>query len=705
MPEKEISLAKLTIGGEELFSSLREQLAFFAQGDAYRNLYLKGFPGGGKTHWLELIKQTTAADYTNIRTAFLHPDIEAVLTEKNLCSAIAAAAGYEAGEKLADLVKLLSESGEKVLLLVESPESVFAGIELITLAGNSGFFVIAASDFAPRENYPGFLHLQLPEWGLSQIEEMLKLRGYDENITNAVTGFYRMIDFAPKNPQRAVELAEASGKSVESAGELFRKLIDFYREEFRRILNSLSGQQKVIFLAIAKSPSMLTPGEIAEKTGFPVTVVNVQLKRMRDGGVLQEISTGGKGVLHFPGHPLIRYWLSSSYLPGECALIRILEAQSDLNEADGRASGIFLRTVSKKVLPEPELTDEIRTVTSVEYFPEYPYETLTKTSASYLRGGDYRRVEAVMEVEAERSLNAGQNLRAGRALLFLGIARILLVNYESAKSAFKEAMARGEKHPLAETNLGALYAREGNMVSARGMFQQAVKAAEKLPQAYAGLGAVLREGGELKLAEEYFARSLQVDKNYAPALLGLANIHFAWGDYPAALQLAEDGLNVEGDNRSLLKLAAVTAYREGKYRLCSDYCVKLWEKAGQVESEVEKLFLCAKAEYSLLQVEAENYGLAEKAFCECFRPGISGKLLEEVLTLYLLALWKEGQERFWLKLSEILEDKLGEKVLSALKLYRMAAKRMVYGNAAGSGERLFPEESAVYEAILRIRQL
>ena len=701
--KNKFSLEEVTVGGEKILPAVREELDRFSRGEEYSNIYIKGFPGGGKTHWLKLIKEILEREDGKIYTVTLNPDKEAIISEKNLSVLISRAVKYEAGADLAGVQSLLRESVEKAVILAESPERIFAGGKgvLLAEAGREGFLVITASDLAAGEEYDDFLQLALPEWGIEQLCEMLLRRGYNAKTAERLKDFYRLVDFAPRKPRAALALAEAMEKADYNTGELFQRLICVSEAEFQGILSRLSFQQKLIYLTICKSDKMLTAGEIGVETGFPVTVINTQLKRMRDSGILTEVSVRGRRALHYPSQTLIRYWLNPAYEAGEYPLIKVLDIWNELEKMEGKSWEVFLGYAAGWILAAPELQDEVRTVTGGEYFPEYPYESLSKTAASYLRGGDYRRVEAVMEVEAERSLNGGQNMRAGRSMLFLGIARILLENYEGAKSAFKEAIARGEKHPLAETNLGALYAREGNMVSARGMFQQAVKAVEKLPQAYAGLGAVIRAGGDFKQAEEYFVRSLQARKDYAPAMLGLANIHFTWGDYDTALNLAEAGLKSEGDNRLLLRTAAAAAYRWGKYKLCAKYCRELFEKFETNEAGISELYLCAQCTDSLLQVEEENFGLAERAYSECFRKEISIKMVGEVLTAYMLALWRAGEERFWLKLVEILAEKLGAPAFAGLKLHRMAASRRAYGKAVKEGERLFPEERAVYERLIK----
>jgi len=98
----------------------------------------------------------------------LHPDKEAIISEKNLSVLISRAVKYEAGADLAGVQSLLRESVEKAVILAESPERIFAGGKgvLLAEAGREGFLVITASDLAAGEEYDDFLQLALPEWGI-----------------------------------------------------------------------------------------------------------------------------------------------------------------------------------------------------------------------------------------------------------------------------------------------------------------------------------------------------------------------------------------------------------------------------------------------------------------------------------------------------------------------------------------------------------
>jgi len=534
-PSTKNQVVQLNLSGTVLFNELSRKIAGFiaaaSAGEETGRYLIRTIRGGGKSHFLQLLKQElerTSGDLKIIPLIFNH-DYCTAHTEREICRAAARQAGFSGGgNSLESLVSLLEDNGEKAVLLLENPRQIFGDSyhDLMDSIIRSGVSTVIVSDNPNDESAAEFREFELPVFSIGDLAEMLKKSGISNEVNDSAAGLFNCFKFVPKTPKNADEAAKAcilAGGKLSSA-DLFYRFLDRRTAEYKYRYNSISPQQRSILMAVAESEELLPPAELADNTGISLPVINTQIKRLRDAGIIREVKRSGRQSRHYPSDPLFACWVKVKSRGKKIPFIELAVKWHNYQAVRDTPLNSFVRFLQDKILDKFTPEDDVRYLLDSSSFPVYPYESLTKTFISYIRGGDLRRAEAAMEIEGERSIAVGKNQKAARAKLLTGIARLKMGKIEGAKTALKESSSRGENHALLAINLGTVFYREGNLINARNNFMLAVKSTDKFPAAFCGLGAVLRSGGDLNQAEEYFSRALKLDADSVPALTGLANV-------------------------------------------------------------------------------------------------------------------------------------------------------------------------------------
>ncbi len=122
----------------------------------------------------------------------------------------------------------------------------------------------------------------------------------------------------------------------------------------------------------------------------------------------------------------------------------------------------------------------------------------------------------------------------------------------------------------AQTNLGILADRAGNLKEAEQHFAAAVKADPNSASARNNYGAILMRTGRSKLAAVEFEQSLKLDPNQQNALVNLAQIRFAADDLRASAELFKRALTLQPDVE-VARALIVIALRLKDYPAASTY--------------------------------------------------------------------------------------------------------------------------------------
>lgn len=684
-----------------LLNEIEAEITAFGNNKPHRNFCILSRPGGGKTHLLKLIarRTTNLSTIHKITSIRLSSENTAVLSERELSIAVARKAGFAgSGGSFKDVAMLSAQSGEKILLLMENPEKFILKDfrEIIASAADSeSMFILASDSEKDIMQLPHFQIINLPLLSNNDIIEFLREKGLEKESIDKALKIFELYNFLPTIPGIVSELSKIFRLFPQASNDdIIQMILEKQCDRYRCDLTLLSPQQRYLLLSLGKNDFLSSPRELSEDTGLEIPVINSQLKRMRDFGILKEVSAEYSGsICHYFVDSLYHLWMYYEHHDSFMPFTKLIECMNVYKKYTGDFARRFMDFAINHYIAPFTPQCQVDFLLSPESFPLYPYEGLTKTVVSYIRGGDFRRAETMMEAESERSAAAGLKERSARALLFAGVARASMSNYEGAKSAFKESAARGEKSPLLWINYGAVYYREGNIMNARNCFQQAVKTVEKLPHAFANLGAVLFIGGELNMAEDAYLRALKLKENCIPAIIGLANIHYQWNEPETALKMYEDAVKLAPDNIPALQNAAYLAFIEGNNTLCADYCAKILS----AENEISKLALSAELTETLRQTVVDNYGMAKKSFIDACNKMlvIDESQASEVLTIFFLALAGTGKYQFWLELYSIINY---AHFADSLKLLRAAVSLKMGNNL--EADRILPMEKQYFNDVL-----
>ena len=156
----------------------------------------------------------------------------------------------------------------------------------------------------------------------------------------------------------------------------------------------------------------------------------------------------------------------------------------------------------------------------------------------------------------------------------------------------------------AQTNLGIIADRAGDLKAAEQHFAAAVKADPNRASARNNYGAILMRTGRSKLAAVEFEKSLKLDPNQPNALLNLAQIRFAADDLRASAELFQRALTLQPDVE-VARALIVIALRLKDYPAASTYYQRYAASENGTQSPAARAELgAAFFEAGLLQ-EAE----------------------------------------------------------------------------------------------------
>ncbi len=185
--------------------------------------------------------------------------------------------------------------------------------------------------------------------------------------------------------------------------------------------------------------------------------------------------------------------------------------------------------------------------------------------------------------------------------------RNLLLCFMCLFAASLSAQAQDDE-VRAQTNLGIIADRAGNLKEAERHFAAAVKADPNSASARNNYGAILMRTGRSNLAAVEFERSLKLDPNQQNALVNLAQIRFAADDLRASAELFKRALAIQPDVE-VARALIVIALRLKDYPAASTYYQSYSAESGTQTAAARAELGAALFEARLLkEAEAELTG-------------------------------------------------------------------------------------------------
>ncbi|MBC8205055.1 hypothetical protein ISS30_08525 [bacterium] len=671
---------------------------------------ITGISGCGKSHRLmdicaRLSEYPPFNGGINIRLNCGNPFLnEAGLLRKYILSVLSAN-GLSSKNDWYSALRDYFTKGNSLLIL---PEDLPAGgndgvVEVLRELREAGAFILAASDENPHFEDLNFRNFTIPIPTINQLKEMLHKRDVKDSVIDRTMEFLEIFhDIIPALPKYTVDFAKIISLAPEISGANSAEiLLDRYDDYHNRILDSLSPQQRTLLGIIASSETIPLPAELAEITGWQVQIVNSQLKRLRDNGILK--LTGRKGrnrTHHYFTKPILRYHLNRKIFSHTPGLFTLLAEWRDYKKTGLRGVEALSKILETHHLPEFTPTEMIPFSTEINKFPREPYELLAKTAVNYLKAGHKIEAEHLLQTEIDRSLSLDQRGRAARGMLLLGLLRIIDGRLNEAYGSLKSAATHGEKHYMLWINLAAVNFQRGSLEAARKVLMEGIKSETDIPHFYSGLGSLFNTAGQYDKGGELLKRALQIDPHFAPAHLGLGNVRRIEADYEGALEEYMTALNIDPDSISIRMSAFDASFRLKNFGGCAELiapALKLDddEHTAVKAAAVHLLALIEKA-------EKRNYGEAEEHFLKTLKIGLQippDKMIS-LLTFAFFALAEMSEPQFWAKTLQYTIEQGYSSLTNILKLHDFAMGYMINPKEGGVKDILPPEEAAVFEEIL-----
>ena len=683
----------------------------YLSGGEPKSFWFHMFPGGGKSHLLKYIQTTVKAHLKSMSLSWLNlnGDIDVILSPSDFLQILSnRVGGIEKINSWTELESLIKSKRHSILTFIEKPFSLFAdGLkEILEKGSGAGSMFLIFSDSPPPSDLELFDMIKLPSYSISQLKNILALRNLPAKIISNVERALSYFNFIHRTPSSALALAKIflleDDISLENA---LTAMLDDASPHYKSRLNKLSPQQRKLLTALAESEFMLSPKEISEVTSLEIPVINSQMKRLRDEGILISTGTvqGGKSAHYFHDY-LFRSWIRQESSSSELPYFGFIRRWRQWRQAEGPPLIAYVYYLRKSIIPLRKPVNEIRFITDLANIPTQPFEPLAKVFIGYIRGENYQRAENMTEAETERSLNLGQKGRAARAMFFTGIARLLQNKLEAAFSAFKSAENHGEKDPRLSINLGSIHYLKGNLNIARNYFEAASKSGLKIPHSRAGLGIIYLEAEDSPMkAAPHIERALEIDPEFTPALIAQGNILWSRGEYLQALNLFKRAIETDADNLNARLSAADIAFSLKLYDESAEYNAQIVRSTedSKVAREVIVMYCSAVAVSALNHALEQNYGLAEETFMQAL---VEANLLDEatvadIFLPFFFALTTTAGCEFWHRLFQSCQDADLNSVTDKLWLHRLALD-IKQNPDSGYKFRLFPQEREALEEIL-----
>ena len=287
-----------------------------------RHCILIGPRGIGKTHLLLLLADSIEADenldsqWVVVRFAEEEYSITSLgelfsRVIESLPNGNSVNIGRDADLALAHILDFCADSGKHLLLLLDNiqlyfnqfPDADIGRMRDILMSKPVFLIVGAAPSYFKQmtgyeESFYNFFEpIHLNELSLEEAEEMLRLRAEFEGAHQFLEQFDQCL---PKikatarltggNPRLILMLYQVMCESgVVEAAEAFKLLLDELTPYFQGRMDGLAPQGRKVLDTLASMESPATPTELAETTGLSLNAVTSQLKRLRDGGFIQQV--------------------------------------------------------------------------------------------------------------------------------------------------------------------------------------------------------------------------------------------------------------------------------------------------------------------------------------------------------------------------------------------------------------------------------
>ncbi len=651
-----------------------------------RHCILIGPRGIGKTHLLLLLADNIEADETLasrwLVVRFAEEEYSITSLAELLLRVVGSLPNHASKNigrnvdlALAHILDFCANSGKRLLLLLDNIQLYFnqfpnadIGRMRDILMSKSAFLIVggAPSYFKQMTGYEEpfynfFEPIHLNELSPEEAEEMLHLRAEFENVQEFLEKFDQC---RPKirttahltggNPRLILMLYQVMCESgVTEAAEAFKQLLDELTPYFQGRMDGLAPQVRKVLDTLALMESPATPTELAEATGMQVNAVTSQLKRLRDGGFIQQIK--------------LRRSRSTRYEVTE----RLFRMWREMRTETGRTRLVFLIRFLNLWYTPTQLLDETGKLLTQLGEAQRREKSRLLSHLQYLK-------EATTELLRPEMEKVYLHAEAGK--LELATAEIQPLK---ELASYEEDVKANPDDAMAWNNRGVALGELGRYEEALENCDKAVQLNPNLVEAWSNRGATLGILGRYEEMLENCDRAVQLNPNLAEVWSNRSVALVNLGKHDEALENCDRAVQLNPNLAGAWGSRGLVLERLGKYEEALKSLKKAIELANAQNLKNLSEFsasLAAATELSIsLQTLAEdNLGSARRALENAIDSGkqADAEALQLLFFGYLISALQSGKTQFVQEAIEIIVSGLGEEYGELLRLFRIALEYM-----------------------------
>ncbi len=372
---------------------------------------------------------------------------------------------------------------------------------------------------------------------LEQRHDILKVIEEKESKLRAI------YELSGGNPRLIVSFYQIMREvEITSVEETFQRMLDEMTPYFSARMKDLSAQQREIMDVIAQAETLLTPTEVAQRSGIPVNQVNAQIRRLEEIGYLQKV-TGRKrkGVLYDIKERLFGLWRQMRVEAGRKRLsfiIRFVEIWFTKEEIH-RYLEYTIKAVRESLSMAPE---RLKThLDKLWYLKESVPEYRGIPEEFVLAERDPETALRVLENKIK------ENPRDYILWWQMAYAFNLLKETEKEIDALKRVVEIKPDMHEAWNNMGAAYADLGRHEEAIEAFRKAVEIKPDKHEAWYNMGAAYVDLGRHEEAIEAFRKAVEIKPDMHEAWNNMGVAYIKPGKFTLAINALKKAISLRKD--------------------------------------------------------------------------------------------------------------------------------------------------------------
>jgi len=389
------------------------------------------------------------------------------------------------------------------------------------------------------------------------------------------------------NPRLIRIISEfAADTSFRDLMENLTQLVDEHTEYFKRHLDSLSPQERKVFVALADLWDPATTQEVAEVARLDTNRTSAVLGRLKDRGAVTVVGKRGRAKYYQVAermyniyHLMRRRGRAASrvravvrfmihlYSGKELVdtVMSIAEEAKDLTP-EQREEHFRAYEAIVSMTQDPELEAQIVKEAGPLFsaLPDAPQFVMELTSSS--QGGEQELSSDATEEDRKRLINLDiGEVDDINTLIEIGDSHLRSANFEEAKMAYEKALKKDPKNRKVLDGLLEVVRLGGYYEDTLSSFENAIEVDPSVKEAWYGKGAVLFETKHFQEALEAFEEVLRLDQTDVGSWVAKGGVLWELEQYREALEALNQALEYDEESAPAWGAKGIVLEDFGRY--------------------------------------------------------------------------------------------------------------------------------------------